>query len=244
MKEPLDTAILKRISDFDVPTISNAVEFFSVRPKTEGFMGPQIRAMLHPGRTVVGYAATARISATQPATEPQKSLLGQHYRSVRDTLKPTLAVIQDTDPQPVGSFWGEVHATVHKALGCVAAITNGGVRDLDEVRSLGFGYYATCTLVSHANVHLEEVGCPVTVGGLTVMPGDLLAADQHGVILIPNEIAAHLPDACEYAGKAEQPVLGPCREHLEAGQLVDPEDLVRWRAEMVRLRGSFPLPSG
>lgn len=244
MNKPLDQAILEQIAAYDVPTISNAIEFFAVRPKTEGFMGPQIRSILNTGKTVVGYASTARMSATLPPTEGQKALLKQHYRAVHDTAKPTLALIQDTDRRPKGSLWGEVHATVHMALGCVATITNGGVRDLDEVRAIGFDYFATCTLVSHANVHLEDVACPVMIGGLVVHPGDLLAADHHGVVLIPAEVAARLPAACEHAQNAELAVLQPCREHIKAGKLVDPEELAAWRAEMVRLRGSFVSPAG
>jgi regulator of RNase E activity RraA len=69
------------------------------------------------------------------------------------------------------------------------------VRDLDEVRATGFHFFASCVLVSHAYVHLVEVGTPVTVGGLTVRPGDLLHGDQHGVISIPLEIARDIPKA-------------------------------------------------
>jgi regulator of RNase E activity RraA len=147
--------------------------------------------------------------------------------------------VQDLDPSPVGSFWGEVNATVHLSLGCVGVVTNGGVRDLEEVRSLGFGYYASCVLVSHGYIHVEEVGTPVTIAGLTVNPRDLLAADQHGVVSIPLEIAERLPAACAHAAAAERPVLDPCERVLKEGKLADVDDLVFWRAEMVKLRNSF-----
>jgi regulator of RNase E activity RraA len=145
-------------------------------------------------------------------------------------------VIQDVDPVPTGSFWGEVHASVHKALGCVATITNGGVRDLAEVKNLGFGYFASCVLVSHAYVHVEEFGCPVTFGGLTVHPGDLLHADQHGVILIPHEIAPELAQVCRNIQYAEEPVLKGCRERFETG--VELDELKTWREEMQRRRAA------
>ena len=45
-----------------------------------------------------------------------------------------MAVIQDLDSLPVGSFWGDVQAAVHQALGCIGVITNGGVRDIPAVQ--------------------------------------------------------------------------------------------------------------
>ena len=50
---------------------------------------------------------------------------------------------------------------------------------------------------AHAYIHLVEVGGPVTVGGLTVNPGDLLHADQHGALRIPDGIADQVADAAQ-----------------------------------------------
>ena len=63
------------------------------------------------------------------------------------------------------------------ATGCIGAVTNGCVRDLDEVRALGFHFFATGACVSHAYVHLMDFGCPVNVGGILVKTGDLIHAD-------------------------------------------------------------------
>ena len=82
-------------------------------------------------------------------------------------------------PNPVGSFWGEVQSNIHNRLGCVGTVTDGGVRDLDEMRAAGFFAFASEVLVSHAYVHLVDVSVPVTVGGLTVHPGDIVMGDQH-----------------------------------------------------------------
>lgn len=159
-----------------------------------------------------------------------------YYAKVQATSAPAIAVIEDVDPQPVGSFWGEVQGSVHKALGCVGVVTNGGVRDLDEVERLGFRYFASCILVSHAYVHLEAYDCPVRVGGLTVRPGDLLHADKHGVVLIPKEIAPALAEACRAAQWAEEPVIQGCRKGFASG--IRLEDLKEWRQEMARRRTS------
>ncbi|MBO0684891.1 MAG: RraA family protein, partial [Candidatus Dormibacteraeota bacterium] len=94
-----------------------------------------------------------------------------------------------------------------KALGCAGAITDGCVRDLKEVRELGFHFFARGPGVSHAYVHVSSVGEPVTIGGLRVTPGDLVHADQHGVLLIPKEVAAELPAAADRVIEQEQTFL-------------------------------------
>lgn len=232
--EFLSAEALDELRNFDTPTICNAIERFNIRSFTEGFMGPEIRCILPCDRPIVGYAATAKISALRPPTDEQKEMAMKYYESVQKAPAPTIVVIEDIDPQPVGSFWGEVQGSIHKALGCVGVVTNGGVRDLDEVERLGFRYFASCILVSHAYVHLEAYDCPVRVGGLTVRPGDLLHADKHGVALIPQEIAPVLAEACRKAQWAEEPVIEGCRKGFESG--ISLADLKEWRQEMARRR--------
>ncbi|MCX7787920.1 MAG: RraA family protein [Spirochaetes bacterium] len=234
---------LEALKQFDGPTICNALEFFSIRPKTTGFMKPEIRKIFPTETRVVGFACTAKISALHPPTEDQKRLQEAYYKAVWETPKPTITVIQDIDPEPIGSFWGEVQATIHRYLGCTAVITSGGVRDLDEVFPMGFEYFARCVLVSHAYVHLEAVQCPVHVGGITVEPGTIVFADKHGVIQIPFQVVPYLPDACRAAQEAEYPVLQNCRKVIESSGIPMQgsgterlDSLMAWRREMVKLR--------
>lgn len=230
----LNAKQIEELKQFDTPTVCNAVERFNLRGKTEGFMNPSIKSVFPDRPPLVGYACTAKISAAQPPTAEQKDLLFAYYQQVKDTPAPPIAVIQDVDETPVGSFWGEVQATVHKALGCMGVITNGGVRDLDEVRDLGFTYFSSCVLVSHGFIHVESVNVPVTFGGVTVYPGDLLHADKHGVLVIPGAIAHELADACRLTQDAELPMLDGCRS-VPDGQ-VTIEQLKGWRSEMEALR--------
>jgi 4-hydroxy-4-methyl-2-oxoglutarate aldolase len=227
----LTSGQLEELAKFDTPTISNAIEFFGVRPRTDGFMNPSIRKVFDNGRRVVGYATTARISAASAPTDGQKRLAKEYYAAVKAAPKPTITVLQDLDPEPKGSFWGEVQVSIHRSLGCLGVITNGGVRDLDEVSALEFEYFAACLLVSHAYVHVEAVSVPVVVGGLTIRPGDLLHADRHGVTLIPQNVAPHLAEACRAAQDAEIPAIMNCRKHFAKGN-VDLELLEGWRAEV------------
>src|SRR5262249_10854129 len=109
-------------------------------------------------------------------------------------------------------FWGEVHATLHRAVGCVAGLTNGPVRDLPEMEAAGFETFATgLALGGGAPMVQLAVGVPVTVGGLTVRPGDLLHGDRHGVVRIPPGLAAALPDAVRSVEAYERALIAACR---------------------------------
>jgi regulator of RNase E activity RraA len=194
---------LEALRRYDSPTLSNAIETFDIRPRDEGFANMDIQCLFPELGPMVGYAATATIRAVgRGAGDGDNSPL---WALVRGLPEPRVVVIQDLDDPPGrGAFWGEVQSTIYKALGCVGTVTDGCVRDLKEVREMGFQFFARGPGVSHAYVRLESVGDPVSVGGLTVRPGDLVHADQHGVLLIPAAIAAELPAAADRIVEREQ----------------------------------------
>jgi 4-hydroxy-4-methyl-2-oxoglutarate aldolase len=197
----LDPSVLEALRRYDSPTLSNAIEVFDVRPRDEGYLSHHIRCMFPDLGVLVGYAATATMRARGVplgASVPA-------WAHVLEVPGPRVMVVQDLDDPPAhGALWGEVMASTFTRLGCVGVVTNGSVRDLAEARAVGFQFYASAAGVSHAYARIESVGEPVTVGGATVRPGDLIHADQHGVLLIPTEIAAELPAAADRVIAAEQ----------------------------------------
>ncbi len=199
---PLSASELEALRGFSTPTICNAIETFGVRRRDEGFMDSSIVCRFPELGRMAGYAVTARIRAAAPAASEVRH--DAVWREFARVPKPWVVVIEDLDPSPIGSYWGEVNASVYRALGAVGVVTNGGVRDLAEVRPLGFHFFSSCVLVSHAYVHVVEVGAPVNVGGLNVRPGDLLHGDEHGVTSIPIDIAAKLADASAAIERAER----------------------------------------
>jgi regulator of RNase E activity RraA len=160
---------------------------------------------------MVGYACTAIIAANHQPPNPAPVERPDWWRKVAETPAPRVVVMQDSDPQPVGSFWGEVQGNIHKALGCIGLVTNGGVRDMDEVRALDFQFYASTVLVSHAYVHLVAIDVPVSVGGMVVHPGDLIHADKHGAQVIPHDIAAEIPAAVAKIAANEARIIQTCQ---------------------------------
>jgi len=216
---PLDPAILDALKGYDSPTLSNAIETFDLRPRDEGYMSMEIRCMFPDLGPMVGYAATATIRARGRPDNDQTAL----YQHVREVPGPRVAVVQDLDDPPGhGSLWGEVNATIFRALGSIGCVTDGCVRDLKEAHAMGFHFFARGPGVSHAYVRVESAGQPVTVGGLRVSPGDLIHADQHGVLMIPGEIAGELAAAAERVIAAEQSLLRWVRSsEFDADELIE-----------------------
>lgn len=212
MPSLLSKTQLEQLRQISTPTLSNAIEVFQIRPRSEGFMSPQIRCFFPELGPMVGYAVTGRIRAKEPPQGYSAIPREEWWEYILSQPSPRVVVLEDLDGYPpVGSFWGEVNGNIHKALGCVGTVTNGGVRDLEEVRSLGFHFFAAAPLVSHAYVHLVDYGQPVQVGGITVHPGDLLHADRHGVLLIPLEIANQLLSAVKEVEQRERILIDYCK---------------------------------
>jgi regulator of RNase E activity RraA len=200
---------LRKISS---PSVANGIETFNVRPRNQGFMSSEIRALFPELGPLVGYAVTALIRAEPQPIQGHRASTFAWWDYVLSIPAPRVIVVHDLDdPRGQGAQWGEVQANIHKALGCAGVLTDGSVRDLEEVRALGFQFAAAHVSVSHAYVHMVDFGLPVKVGGLWVRPGDLIHADQHGAVTIPGEIAERVPEAVQKVEADERKIIGFCQ---------------------------------
>ena len=205
-KDGFSAEQLSRLRQYDTCTLSNAIERLRIRPRCEGFVTGTAECRFPHLPPVIGYAVTGKIRAAMPPID------GRGYYDDLDWWRhlvtvpaPRIVVMQDTDPSPgVGALFGEVHARISRALGCVAYVTNGAVRDLPGIEALGFQLFAGSVAVSHAYAHVVEFGEPVEIGGLGISCGDLLHGDLHGVHSIPRKDAGKLPELAEQIRQEEQ----------------------------------------
>ena len=200
---------LRKISS---PSIANAIETFNVRPRNQGFMSSEIRCLFPELGPLVGHAVTAVIRAEPQPLEGHRSSTFGWWDYVLSIPAPRVIVVHDLDElRGQGAQWGEVQANIHKALGAVGTITDGSVRDLDEVRALGFQFAAAHVSVSHAYVHMVDFGLPVKLGGLWVKPGDLIHCDQHGAVTIPPDLVPKVADAVRRVEADERKIIEVCQ---------------------------------
>ena len=119
----------------------------------------------------------------------------------------------------IGSFWGEVNSNTHRALGCVGTITDGAIRDVDEMTNAGFKALARRLCVGP---RLRRIRCAgiarsrSSAGAL--QPGQLIHADKHGFLVVPEEDEAGLLEAARFMDANE------CNTVIAAGaQLCRPQ---------------------
>jgi regulator of RNase E activity RraA len=199
---------LRKVS---TPAVCDAIELFNIRPRNEGFMTSDIRCLFPDLGVLVGYAATARSMADESPVEGHQVSRLDWWDYLQGIPKPRVVVIQDLDRVVKGAYLGGQNANIHRALACAGVITDGGVRDLDQLQLLGFHAFAAHVLVSHAYVHLVDFGIPVRVGGLTVRPGDLLHGDRHGVTSIPAAVAGEVAPAAARLERQEREIMEFCQ---------------------------------
>jgi regulator of RNase E activity RraA len=196
MPLPLTEEQLSALRELDTPTICNAIERFNVRGRVEGFLGMDIRCLLPELGSMVGYAVTATVDSTTPGAKQDEGVWRAWVEAMAAVPKPIVLVFQDVGPQPRKSaHFGEVMATLSKRLGVVGLVTNGGVRDILEVKRLGLHYFAAGLGPAHGSPRLLKINVPVTLDGVRIEPGDLLHGDINGVTTIPRTIADQVIEA-------------------------------------------------
>jgi regulator of RNase E activity RraA len=210
----MDTrSLFDHLRKFDTPTIANAVEVALGTRFTTGFTRQRMIAAFPKLPPIIGYARTALIRCSQPFDgAARKQKLFGYYEYLAQGEQPTISVVQDIDSQRgLGAFWGEVNTNVHWGLGCVGAVTDGSMRDL-EMMCPQFQCIAAVVAPSHGFVQVMDFGVQVDVLGMAVSNNDIVHADHHGAIVIPRAALEKMPDAIDLMGRREKPILDAARQ--------------------------------
>jgi 4-hydroxy-4-methyl-2-oxoglutarate aldolase len=192
--EPISESDLAFLQGVDSPTIANAIEPFKVRDRTEGFIGGKVRCLFPEMPPMVGIALTVTMT-NRPGPIASKEPWWQMYEALAEIPAPSVLAVQDISGAPSRcALAGEVMATMAKRLGAVGMVTDGGLRDVHEVRALGFAYFARYLVVSHGNFDIVDIGKPITLDGQVVRTGDILHGDANGIVLVPREVLSGLSE--------------------------------------------------
>lgn len=185
---PLTHSELLQLKRWNTPTIYNGWEQITQHDiAASAFNLEETRDFMPQMGPMVGYAVTVVV---EPSVRAHKTSQPNAWHEYRDYIAaqpgPKIVIVQDLDkPRVIGSFWGEVNANVHAAMGCVGTIVDGAIRDVDEMTAAGFKGIARRLCVGHAHSTPVAWGKPVEVFGTRIEPGQLVHADKHGFLAIP-----------------------------------------------------------
>jgi regulator of RNase E activity RraA len=207
-------SLLKLLQSVDTPTVCNAIEVAQGKRGFDAFTRGTMLCSAPDEPAIVGYARTAKIAAVKAPTEAPEVIKARrmaYYKHMADAPMPAVAVVEDTDfPDCIGAYWGEINTTVHKGFGLSGTLTNGVMRDLGDVPT-GYPVIAGSIGPSHGFVHVQEIGTQVEVFGMSVTEGDLIHADRHGALVIPEDVIATLEASIKKLLSTEILILEPAR---------------------------------
>jgi regulator of RNase E activity RraA len=180
-----------KLKRWNTPTIYNGWEAIAKRDRLEVLCNrEEVRDYMEYAGPMIGRAVTVVVDPSDTsALEHKKAHLLAYRKYVASVPGPKIVIVKDlgSPDRIIGSFWGEVNANIHKALGCVGTITDGAIRDVDEMRNAGFKALARRMCVGHAYSMPLQWGVDVEIFGCPVKSRDLIHADKHGFIIIPEE---------------------------------------------------------
>jgi regulator of RNase E activity RraA len=198
---PITHSEILQLKRWNTPTIYNGWEQITRHdPAADAFNLEETRDFMPQMGPMVGYAVTVVVEpSNKKHREANPNAWTEYRKYVAGVAGPKIVVVQDLDkPRTVGSFWGEVNSNTHRALGCVGTITDGAIRDVDEMTNAGFKALARRLCVGHAHVHVIRWGCEVEVFGRKIQPGQLIHADKHGFLAIPEGEEENLLEAARF----------------------------------------------
>ena len=109
-----------------------------------------------------------------------------------DSCQPDDVLIAAAAGSMRSGVWGELLTTAARNQGCVGVIVDGAVRDLGKMRAMEFPVFArgTCIYDSKDRQRVIDMDVSVEIDGVRFAPGDLVVADEDGIVVVPKEIEA------------------------------------------------------
>jgi 4-hydroxy-4-methyl-2-oxoglutarate aldolase len=119
------------------------------------------------------------------------------HAAVEQCREGDVLVVTTASPSLDGSF-GELFATALQHRGVRGLVTTGGVRDVAELRAMGFpAWSAAVNAQGTVKATAGSVNVPISVGGAVVRPGDVIVADDDGVLCVPRRAASAALEAAD-----------------------------------------------
>ena len=173
---------LKQVEDkINSSVISDVLDGMGIRGQA---MDTTIRPV-QDDMKIVGIAATMLMANQYDYSKDTFSLQFQ----VIDALKPGEVLMVCSNGSERAALWGELLSTAARHRGAKGAVIDGVARDIKLIREMNFPVFAAGInpISSKGRIIAVDHKCPVSMGGVTIHPGDLVVADLDGVVVVPGD---------------------------------------------------------
>jgi regulator of RNase E activity RraA len=184
--QPGDDALLDGYRHVEVASVSDALEQITGRKM---YMSHKMHPIFP--TKFAGFALTVKLDKDEGNKDP--NALSGMLAAIDQGVTNSVWVMVVEDGADIAGMGGLMGTTMF-ARGYAGAIIDGGVRDLGQLRKIGFPVYAT-GIVPSTSVHHYKFGganIPVVCDGVEVQPGDIVAADADGVVVVPRAKAVEV----------------------------------------------------
>jgi regulator of RNase E activity RraA len=140
-----------------------------------------------------------------------------------DSCQPDDVLIAAAGGSMRSGIWGELLTTAVRNGGCVGAIVDGAVRDVRKIRELQFPVFArgTCVYDSKDRQRVIDRDIPVEIDGVRFAPGDLVVADDDGIVVVPRAVESEVLQRAWEKVHAENAVRDAIRGGMKAVEAYD-----------------------
>src|SRR5580765_7779900 len=163
--------------------------------------------VLHPGKTMVGRAFTVQFMPLRSDVEDVAKAKAKDSGILQLTNQTAIDMLQPGDVLVVDLFGKKVNGTIvgdnlfyytMKATHCGGLVVDGSIRDLEGISEIDMpAYFRAVDPTPIGNVMLTGINVPVRIGGVTVMPGDLVVGDREGVYFVPPQLVKEVLDRAD-----------------------------------------------
>lgn len=192
---------LRRVRDLSA-TVSDVLDLLGL----EGALGAsELRPTMVEGR-VVGSAVTVRKVPKRRAPALGAGAGEVDMGEIEGANQAGPGDVLVVEGLPGVSAMGGLMATMARRQGASGAVIAGGFRDVGHARAIDFPVWSShvTPVTGKWRTEVAEVGGPVTILGRTVNPGDLVVADETGVVFVPREVVGEVVERVEAIERAEE----------------------------------------
>ena len=188
------TSLLHELREFDTALIANTIGYVDSTPPHETYMGGSIQSVTPSLGPTVGIAVTCELDSSTPHNQAAPEPYLRQLDQICEITEPVVWVVKTVGSRPDHEcVLGDGMAKTLAAAGCIGAVTDGGVRDVAGLLSIPFAAYCKGRTIHHCALNFGPTNQPVEVGGITIRTGDILHANDEGVIRIPPACLDQLP---------------------------------------------------